>query len=31
MNADKYTYQIGWSQEDEQFVATVRELSLIHI
>ncbi len=25
MNADKYTYQIGWSQEDEQFVATVRE------
>lgn len=25
MNADKYTYQIGWSQEDGQFVATVRE------
>ena len=25
MNADKYTYQVGWSQEDEQFVATVRE------
>lgn len=25
MNADKYTYQVGWSQEDEQFIATVRE------
>lgn len=25
MNADKFTYQVGWSQEDEQFIATVRE------
>ncbi|MDK8797095.1 type II toxin-antitoxin system HicB family antitoxin [Corynebacterium sp. MSK044] len=25
MNADKYTYQVGWSQADGQFVATVRE------